>query len=88
MNKSISIIRIAILCSIGLFALAFLGGEEQGNSSSTLSRILLDKALAFASIWYMVILFKRWRKIDPWLMAYCKMCDEVMENSNSTYQKD
>jgi len=82
MNKTISIIRIAILLVISTFAFIFLFGEEQGDDASALLRILVDKALAFAAFWYVGKLYKRWSKVDPWLMAYDKMCDEVLDKPN------
>lgn len=85
MNKTISIIRIAILLALGMFAMVFLFGQEQDDSAWTLFQILIDKALALAAFWYMVRLYKRWSKIDLWLMAYNKMCDEVMETPNPAY---
>ena len=86
MNKSISIIRIAVLCALFTFGMIFLFGQEQGDSTWTLFQILIDKAFALAAFGYMVKLYKRWSKIDPWLMAYDKMCDDVMEEPNPLYK--
>lgn len=86
MNKSISIIRIAILCALFTFGMIFLFGQEQGDNTWTLFQILIDKALALAAFGYMGKLYKRWSKIDPWLMAYDKMCDDVMEEPNPLYK--
>lgn len=88
MNKSVSIIRIVILLALGMFAMVFLFGEEQGDSVWTLFQILIDKALALAAFGYMGKLYKRWSKIDPWLMAYDKMCDEVMDTPNPLCKED
>lgn len=86
MNKSISIIRIAILLSIGIFGMIFLFGQEQSDSTWTLFQTLIDKALALAAFGYMGKLYKRWSKIDPWLMEYDKMCEKVMEEPNPLYK--
>lgn len=86
MNKSISIIRIAILLSIGMFGMIFLFGQEQSDSTWTLFQILIDKALALAALGYMVKLYKRWSKIDPIIAKYDKMCEEVMEEPNPLYK--
>lgn len=83
MNKTISIIRIAILCVLGAFAMIFLFGEEQDEATfDFLLHVLVDKALAIAMFYYVGRLYKRWSKVDPWLKAYDKMCDEVMDNPN------
>jgi len=82
MKKTISIIRIAILLAISTFAFIFLFGEEQGDDAGFLLRIFVDKALALAAFWYVCKLYKRWSKVDPWLIAYGKMCDEVMDTPN------
>lgn len=85
MNKKISIIRIAILVVLGCFAMIFLLGEEQDESlSAFFLHILVDKVLAIALCYYIGRLYKRWSKVDPWLKAYDKMCDEVMNTSNSS----
>lgn len=86
MNKIISIIRIAILLVISSFAFIFLFGEESEDCS--ILQILVDKALAFAAFWYVGKLYKRWSKVDPWLMAYDKMCDDVMDKPNPMYIED
>ena len=83
MNKTISIIRILILVSLGMFAMLFLLGEEQDENLLTWTlRFICDKALAIGAIFLIARLYKRWRKVDPWLMAYDKMRDEVMEKPN------
>jgi len=86
MNKIISIIRIAILMVISSFAFIFLFGEESEDCS--ILQILVDKALAFAAFWYVGKLYKRWSKIDTWLMAYDKMCDDVMDKPNPMHIED
>lgn len=88
MNKSISIIRIAVLCALLTFGMIFLFGQEQGDSAWTLFQILIDKALALAAFWYIGKLYKHWSKLDPWLIAYGKMCDEVMDTPNPLCKED
>lgn len=89
MNKSVSIIRIVILFALGMFAMIFLFGEEQDeNIFAFLLHVCVDKALAFAAFLYAGRLYKRWSKIDPWLMAYEKMCDEAMEEPNPLCKED
>lgn len=80
MIKTISIIRIAILLALGCVAFIFLFGEEQDESLSAFYlHFIFDKALAAALICHIALLYKRWRKVDPWLKAYDRMCGEVMD---------
>lgn len=44
--------------------------------------ILIDKGLGIGLCFYIGRLYKRWSKVDPWLKAYDKMCDEVMDKPN------
>lgn len=46
--------------------------------------ILINKSLGIGLCVYIGRLYKRWSRVDPWLKAYDKMCDEVMENPNPT----
>jgi len=81
MNKTISIIRIAILFVLCSFAIIFLFGEEQDtNFFPLLLHMIVDKALAFFLCYLIGHLYKRWSKIDLLLMACDKMCNEVMED--------
>lgn len=83
MNKTISIIRIAILFSLGMVAFLLIFGVEQDEATfDFLLHVFVDKALAVAMFYYVGRLYKRWSKVDPWLKAYDKMCDEVMDNPN------
>lgn len=83
MNKTISIIRIAIISVLFALGMIFLFGEEQNeNLFAFLFHVVVDKALAFVIFFYIGRLYKRWCKIDPWFKAYDKMCDEVMDAPN------
>lgn len=85
MNKTISIIRIAILLALGMFAILFIFGEEQNaNLLTWMLRVIVDKALGFGAVILITRLYKRWSKVDPWFIAYDKMCDEVMDKPNPT----
>lgn len=89
MNKTISIIRAAILTALGTFAIFFLFGEEQDETLTTWTLLFIfDKTLAISACFVIARLYKRWCKIDPWLIAYEKMCDEVMEKPNPMYIGD
>ncbi|WP_301196570.1 MULTISPECIES: hypothetical protein [Muribaculaceae] len=83
MNKTISFIRIAILFVLGMFAILFIFGEEQdANLLTWMLRVIVDKALGFGAVIIITRLYKRWSKVDPWFIAYDKMCDKVMEKPN------
>ncbi len=89
MNKTISIIRIAILFALGMVAFLLIFGEEQDENLLTWTlRFVIDKAVGFGIIFLIARLYKRWSKVDPWLIAYDKMCDEVMEKPNPMCIKD
>lgn len=78
MNKTISIIRLAVLLTLGTIAMIFLFGEEQDQSlPAFLVHVAVDKTLALALCYSIARLYKRWSKTDPWLMAYNRMCDRV-----------
>lgn len=86
MNKTISIIRIAILFALGMVASLFIFGEEQDENLLTWTfHFIVDKAVGFGTMFLIARLYKRWCKVDPWFMAYEKMCDEVMEKPNPMY---
>ncbi len=83
MNKTISILRILILFALSGFAFLFLFGEEQDENLLTWTlRFICDKVLAIGACFVIARLYKRWSKIDPWFIAYDKMCDEVMDKPN------
>lgn len=83
MKQIKSIIRIIILFALCGFGMILVGSVEQDNSVIAFSfRILMDKALGITAFIYMHRLYKRWSKIDPWLIAYNKMCKDVMEAPN------
>lgn len=86
MNKTISVIRIAILFALGMVAFFLILGEEQDANLLTWTlRFICDKALVIGAIFLIARLYKRWSKIDPWFIAYEKMRDEVMEKPNPMY---
>lgn len=83
MNKTISIIRIAILFVLGTLAIIFFFGEEQDEAiMPLLLHMAVDKSLAFAMFYSIGTLYKRWCKVDPIIMACDKMCNEVMEGED------
>lgn len=83
MNKTASIIRIAILSVLFGLAVILLFGEEQDESLVFFFlHMVMDKAMAFALFYSIGRLYKRWCKLDPWIRAYDKMCNDVMYNPN------
>lgn len=90
MNKTISIIRIAILFALGMVASLLIFGEEQDENLLIWTfRFIVDKVVGFGTMFLIARLYKRWSKVDPWLMAYEKMlCNEVMKKPNPMCIKD
>ncbi len=85
MNKLISIIRIVTLAVIGMLAMIFLfGAPGNANLADWLTYFIIDKAIACGAIVLFIQLYKHWSKVDPWLIAYNKMCDEVLDKPNPT----
>lgn len=83
MNKTISVIRLAILFILSGLAFIFIFGEEQDeNLSAFFLHVIVDKGLGIALCFCIARLYKRWSKVDPWLKACDKMCDEIMDNPN------
>lgn len=83
MNKTISIIRIAVLLALGaLAAVLILGQEPDTDTLAWTFRFIVDKALGVGTIFLIARLYKRWSKIDPLFIAYNKMCDRVMDSPN------
>lgn len=61
MNKTISIIRIAILVALCAIAFLFLFCEEQDQTMSAfILHVIADKAIAVAIILYVIRLHRRW----------------------------
>lgn len=83
MKKTISIIRIAILLALGMFAMLMIFGEEtQQDLSAWALQFLIHKAIGIIAAWAALRLYSRWSKIGPWLKACDKMCDEGIDNPN------
>lgn len=83
MNKTISVIRIAILFILSGLAFIFIFGEEQDeNVWAFFFHVIVDKGLGIGLCFYIGRLYKRWSKIDPWIMACDKLCDDIMDNPN------
>lgn len=80
MNKTISIIRIALLLIlVSAAALLFLGEEQDENELTFLLHVLIDKAAAVALGYTAYRLWRRWIKTDQWLQA-CTGNDEQEED--------
>ena len=83
MNKKSSIIRISILFILSSFAMLFICGEEMDeNLFAWTVHFFIDKALGISTCFVVAKLYKRWSKIDPWIMACYKLCDDIMDNPN------
>lgn len=86
MKKTISFIRIAILLALGAVSYMLLFGKEQNDNGALWALyFVVDKALGIGSFLLIGILYKHWSKVDPWLKAYERFCDDVMEKENPVY---
>lgn len=83
MNKTISVIRIAMLFILSGLAFMLIFGEEQDEAlSSFIFNVIVDKGMGIGLCFIVGLLYRGWSRVDPWLKAYDKMCDEVMDNPN------
>lgn len=81
MNKTISAIRIVILLSLGILAIWMVFGEEQDRETSAwVIQFFIDKTLGLGLFYIISLLYRRWSRTDPWLKAYNRMCDEVIDS--------
>lgn len=68
---------------VELHRIILIFGEEQdANLLMWIFRFIIHKAVGIGIIFLIARLYTQWRKIDPWLIAYDKMCNEVMEKPN------
>ena len=73
MNKTISIIRIAIILVVSTFGLLFLFGEELNETLSAWTlHFIIDKTLAVLAIFFIARLCKYWSKSDRLISSYYK----------------
>lgn len=83
MNKLISVIRAAVLMTLGTCAIWLLFGEETDqNLSAWTTRFIIDKALAFCIFYATTRLYKRWSKTDAWFITFEKWCREAEDAPN------
>lgn len=71
MNKTESLIRIAILITLAIvgFGLVFCEEHDEDLWVFTL-RVIFDKAFGVGCIYLMAKLYSRWSKTDKWLKKY------------------
>lgn len=71
MNNTESIIRIAILITLGVVGFALLLGEEMDENLYDFAiHMILDKAAGFSCICIMAKLYSRWSKTDKWIARF------------------
>lgn len=76
MNKAVSILRILVLLVLLSVAFLLLLGEEKDEGlTAFIFHFIIDKGLAFLAGYATYRLYKRWSKVDPWIMAYDQMCE-------------
>lgn len=89
MNKAISIYRIIVLFTLCMFGFLLLFGEEVDKDTMVFFiHFIIDKVLAVGALFLMARLYKEWRRVDPWLKVYDKVCDEALDAPNPMRLKD
>ena len=83
MNILRSFFRVSTLLLVSVVAMYLLFGTEcDKNEISWYLHVYFDKGLSVLLFVLLYRLYRRWCKIDPWLIAYEKMCREVDEKPN------
>lgn len=71
MNTTFSLIRIAILVTLGLLAFLLIFGEEQDETTLAFClHVLFDKAIGILCILAFGQLYKHWSKTDKLISRY------------------
>lgn len=69
MKTTISILRIAILVTLGFFAMLFIVGELDSNTANWLITTVITKVLGIGLAVALVKLYNHWSKTDAIIMA-------------------
>lgn len=69
MKTTISILRIAILVTLGFFAMLFIVGELDSNTANWLITTVITKVLGVGLAVVLVKLYNHWSKTDVIIMA-------------------
>lgn len=71
MNKTESLIRIAILLILATVGFGLVIGEEQDeNLWSFFFHVIFDKAMGVGCLYLMSKLYSRWCKTDKWIARF------------------
>lgn len=71
MNKTESLIRIAILLTLACVGLLLVLGEEQDEDTwSFFLHVLFDKSFGVCCLYIMGKLYDRWSKTDKWIARF------------------
>lgn len=71
MNKTGSLIRIALLLALAIVGFGLVAGEEQDeNLRSFFFHVVFDKALGVGCLCLMGKLYSRWSKTDEWIARF------------------
>lgn len=79
MKTTISILRIAILVTLGFFAMLFIVGELETNTTNWLITTVVTKALGVGLAVALVKLYDHWSKTDAIIMAADKFLGDDKE---------
>ena len=71
MNKTESLIRIAILLTLAIVGFGLVFGEEQDESLWDFTlHVIFDKAFGVGCLYLMGKLYSRWSKTDKWIARF------------------
>ena len=71
MNKTESLIRIAILITLTTVGFGLIIGEEQDESiRHFFLHVIFDKAVGVGCLYLMAKLYSRWCKSDKWIARF------------------
>lgn len=79
MKTTISILRIAILITLGFFAMLFIVGELDSNTANWLIATVITKVLGIGLAVALVKLYNHWSKTDAIIMAADKFLGDDKE---------
>lgn len=82
---AMSVMRIGCLLVIFGVALLALMGNPLDDDPWWFEKFLISKTIAAAGFYISFRLYDRWKKIDKWIKAYDKSCEEALEAPNPLY---
>ena len=89
MNKTESLIRIAILITLlSVSLLLILNIEDDESAWDFAVHAILDKGFGFLGFYIFLLLYTKWSKVDPWIKAYDKYGKKGLDAPNPLRKQD